>query len=215
MRADTPIEQRPTSSIYAIKPRFVEMLEPLRVRLAGRGVSPTKVTLAAIPAEFAVAACLILGTRMPIVLLVVPPLTLVWMGLNALDGSLARSNGTSSVSGAALNELVDRLGDLIVVGTAFVLAPITISAAVAIGLLGSELVALIGWATTGLRRFDGPMGKPDRAATLAIGATLAVLWGPALTIAFAVIGMGSLAAIAVRTKAVIRVAGFADGVGVP
>ena len=215
MRANTPIGQRPTSSIYAIKPRFVELLEPLRVRLTRRGVSPTKVTLAAIPTEFAVAACLVLGARMPIVLLAVPPLTLVWMGLNALDGSLARSNGTSSASGAALNELVDRLGDLVVVGTVFVLAPIPISAAVAVGVLGSELVALIGWATTGLRRFDGPMGKPDRAATLAVGVTLAVLWGPALTIAFAVIGMGSFAAIAVRTKTVMRLAGVADGVGVP
>ncbi len=206
MKTNTPDGGRAGTSLYDVKPWFVRSLEPVRVGLLRSGIAPTAVTIAAIPVEIAVAVCHVGGTWHPIALLLVPPLTLAWMGLNALDGSLARSSGRTSTLGAVLNELVDRLGDVVVIVAAFLLVPTAVAAIVAIGVLGTELVAAIGWATTGHRRFAGPMGKPDRAITLALGATVAVVWWPAMSIALGAIGVGSLVGLATRTHSVIAAA---------
>ncbi len=197
-------------SLYGIKPRFVRALGPARDWLDEWNVQPTTVTLLAIPVELTAAACLMLGSTFPRFLVAVPVLAAVWMGLNALDGNLARSTGRSSSRGAALNELVDRLGDVMVVGVAFLITPVWVSSVLAVGIFGTELVALIGWATTQQRHFPGPMGKPDRAAVLSVGAIIAIVWWPALSIAFAVMAVGSLVGVVVRIKSVIAAASVAD-----
>lgn len=173
-----------------MKGSFVALLQPVVHRLAARGVPPTAVTLSAIPIETATIAVLLIGTRMRLVLLLVPPLVLMWMGSNAIDGVLARSTRGMTVVGAALNEFVDRLGDLLVIGGAYVIAPRPLALLVSVGLLATELVAAIGWAVVGRREFRGPMGKPDRAVVLALGALAGVVWPPALVGAFATIGVG-------------------------
>ena len=101
---------QPEASLYGVKPRFVQALEPIRTLLEKRGVAPTTITMAAIPVEVAVAILLIVGALKSWLLLVfVPLLTLCWMCMNALDGSLARSTGRTTARGAVFNELVDRL----------------------------------------------------------------------------------------------------------
>jgi CDP-diacylglycerol--glycerol-3-phosphate 3-phosphatidyltransferase len=187
-------------SLYVIKPAFVAALEPIAHRLAANGVDPSTVTLAAIPVEIAAMAALVLGVHVPLAYLLVPPLVVAWMGLNAIDGSVARSTNRCTASGALLNEVVDRLGDVVVIGAALILVPGTIAITVAVGVLTSELVAAIGWAITGQREFQGPMGKPDRAAVLAVGAVAALLWQPALTIAFIGIGIGSVMGTVTRGR---------------
>jgi phosphatidylglycerophosphate synthase len=187
-------------SLYAIKPAFVALLEPISHRLVARGVDPSRITLAAIPVEVAAVAALVLGGRVPLTYLLVPPLVIGWMGLNAIDGFVARSTDRSTASGAVLNEFVDRSGDVLVIGAALILVPEPIALMVAVGVLTSELVAAIGWAITGRRGFPGPMGKPDRAAMLAVGAVAAPFWQPALTIAFTGIGIGSLVGTVSRSR---------------
>ena len=213
MRTNPAIHQRRRVSLYGIKPRFVRALEPIRSWLEEWEIQPTTVTLLAIPVEIAAAASLVLGSVLHRFLILVPLLAVVWMGLNALDGSLARSTGRSTNVGAVLNELVDRLGDVVLVGAAFLIAPLAVSSVMAVGVLGAELVALIGWSVTGERNFPGPMGKPDRAATMSVGALAGIVWWPAVTVAFAVIGVASLIGAAVRMKSVIAAAGAMDRVG--
>jgi hypothetical protein len=75
----------------------------------------------------------------------------------------------------------------------------------------SEIVAAVGWATTGERIFTGPMGKPDRAAVLAAGATVAIVWFPALPLAFAVVAIGATASALVRTRSAFARATDIDG----
>ncbi len=208
-------KHRPDTSLYGIKPRFVRALDPIRTRLEAHGVAPTTVTLAAIPVELAVAASLVVGSSYPPLLAIVPLLTVVWMGLNALDGSLARSSGRTSHTGAVLNELVDRLGDLALIVAAFAIAPLPIAGTLAVGVLATELVAAIGWATTSNRHFAGPMGKPDRAAIVAVGALATIAWPAALTVSFAVIAVGCVAGIVVRTRAVLRHARTLDRAASP
>ena len=59
----TTTTERPDASLYGIKPRFVQALEPIRRTLDEHDVAPTTVTLAAIPVEVAVAVLLVVGTR--------------------------------------------------------------------------------------------------------------------------------------------------------
>ena len=49
---------------------------------------------------------------------------------------------------------------------------VTMFGLMAVGILTSELVAALDWAINGDRVFVGPMGKPDRAAVVAFGATM-------------------------------------------
>lgn len=199
--ASTTIQ--PDVSLYGFKHRFVRALEPIRRLLDERGVQPTTVTMAAIPIEVAVAILMVAGTSESWLFAPVPILSLCWMGLNALDGSLARSTGRVTARGAVLNELVDRLGDVLLVAAAAFIVPIPLAAAVAVTVLGSELVAAIGWATTGRRGFAGPMGKPDRAAVVAVGAMVAAVWPGALSVAIALIALGSAVGLGVRAHAVL------------
>ena len=187
-------------TLYRIKPAFVAVLSPIRERLASVGVHPDAVTVAALPVQVAMAAALVAGTVHPAVWIAVAPLALLLMALNALDGSLARATGQSSTRGAVLNELIDRGGDLVVLSAGFFVAPTWIAFAAFAAVAASEIVAAVGWATTGERIFTGPMGKPDRAAVLAAGATVAIIWFPALPLAFAVVAIGAAASALVRTR---------------
>lgn len=196
-------DRQPDVNLYRFKPRFVQALEPIRRLLAERGVPPTTVTMSAIPVEVGVGVLLVAGTNESWLLTLVPVFALCWMGLNALDGSLARSTGRITVRGAVLNELVDRLGDVVLIAAAALVVPVPLAVGLAISVLGSELVAVVGWATTGRRDFAGPMGKPDRAAVIAVGAMVAVVWPEALIAAVALIAIGSAIAVGVRAHGVL------------
>ena len=87
------------------------------------------------------------------------------MALNALDGMLAREYNQKSRLGGMLNELCDIASD-----TALLLPLMMIpgASAMAVGaLVGaaalSEAAGLAAQATGGARRYDGPLGKSDRA----------------------------------------------------
>ena len=132
---------------------------------------------------------------------------------------MAKTCGISGGSGAGkttlTRHLVDRLGDLALIVAAFAIAPLPIAGTLAVGVLATELVAAIGWATTSNRHFAGPMGKPDRAAIVAVGALAAIAWPAALTVSFAVIAVGCVAGIVVRTRAVLRHARTLDRAASP
>ena len=196
----TTLDQATSRGLYSIKPAFVKALGPIERWARSRGITPSQVTAAAIPVEIATAAILVLATWSPVLVVLVPPLAFLWMALNALDGALARSTGLSSRRGAVFNELVDRFGDLLVIGVAFLVAPHAIAALMAVGILTSELVAALDWAINGDRVFVGPMGKPDRAAVVAFGATMLLVWEPALIVAFAVVGVGAIIGALVRVR---------------
>ena len=204
-----------TPGLYRVKPAFVRCLEPVTRYAAAHGITPTRVTVAAIPLEVTAAILLVLGSTTPWLLLAVPPVVLAWMGLNAIDGSLARSTGAATARGAALNELVDRLGDLMLIAAAFVICPPVITVALAAGVLSAELVSALEWAVTGNRVFVGPMGKPDRAAVVAVVAVVAVFWSPALTGGFVIVAVGSWITTAARAHHLVSASTTRDLGGAP
>ena len=162
------------ASIYDLKPAFQRLLRPLVAGLVRAGVTPNQVTVAALLLSAAVGG-VIAWTRAPWSLLLLPPALLLRMALNALDGMMAREHGMRTRLGALLNELGDVLSDAMLY-LPLALLPGWPAAAVvcAVVLAGaSELAGVAAAAAGASRRYDGPMGKSDRAAVFgALGLVL-------------------------------------------
>lgn len=152
-------------SLYQLKPRFQSLLRPLAGRLHRAGVSANQVTLAACAISVALGWLLAARAESIGLFLLVPAWLALRMGFNALDGMLAREFGHASRLGAYLNELTDVISD------AALYAPFALLPGSNAWLLGAvillsaltEMAGVMGAALGGARRYDGPMGKSDRA----------------------------------------------------
>ena len=161
-------------SIYQLKPAFQNRLRPLVRGLAGAGVTPNQVTLAALALSVAVGAAIALLPEQRLVLLLVPLTMLVRMALNAIDGMLAREHGMQTVLGGFLNELCDVLADAALYLPFAVVLPqyAWIVVAAAFAAVVAEYAGIAAQALGGSRRYDGPMGKSDRAFVFGLIALL-------------------------------------------
>lgn len=151
-------------SLYALKPRFQALLRPGVRGLARVGVTANQVTVLACVLSLALAALLV-WQHSPALFLLVPAWMLLRMALNAVDGMLAREHGQQSRLGAYLNELCDVIADsALFLPFAFV-APFDPAWVVAVVLLAllSEFAGVLGPMVGAARRYDGPLGKSDRA----------------------------------------------------
>lgn len=87
------------------------------------------------------------------------------MALNAIDGMLAREFNQKSRLGGYLNEITDVVSDAALYLPFAFVAPfdgIQISSIIWLASL-SELCGILGQVQGKTRRYDGPMGKSDRA----------------------------------------------------
>lgn len=190
--------------LYTVKPWFVARLRGVTTFLIARGVTPDSVTLGAIPVGLGISASLVFGHEWGPLWLLVPPLALLLMAVNAIDGDVAREAGAETARGAALNELVDRAGDLLLIGPAFVLAGPRIGLAALLAVLAAESVALIGWGASGERALGGLMGKPDRAGLISLGSVAAAMSDErAFAAAYLVIAVGSFITCVQRVRTVL------------
>lgn len=170
-------------SIYDVKPRFQALLRPLARWLARRGVTANAVTILAAVASLALGLALALS-RVDWVLLLYPIFLLLRMALNAIDGMLAREFFSPTPLGALLNETGDLVSD-----AALYLPLALVVPAPEWLIVGIVVVALVGEAagitapTIGAsRRYDGPLGKSDRAAAFSIVAVCTFLALPAIEV---------------------------------
>lgn len=87
------------------------------------------------------------------------------MVLNAIDGMLAREHGMKSSLGAILNELGDVLSDIALYLPLALVRGLASEWIVIVVLLAvvSEMSGVIAVQIGATRRYDGPMGKSDRA----------------------------------------------------
>ena len=117
------------------------------------------------------------GAR-PLLLLLLPIWLFTRMALNAIDGMMARELGMATQLGAVLNEIGDAVSDLgIYLPLAFINQPARWPVvAFSIGAVLTEFCGVLGRALGAGRRYDGPMGKSDRAfAVGALGLASALL----------------------------------------
>lgn len=153
------------ASIYELKPAFQSLLRPLVRRLAGGGISANSVTILAGVLSVGVGTALFLQPGQPGPLLLLPVFLFVRMAMNAIDGMLAREHDQRTHLGALLNELGDVVSDAaLYLPLALVpgLSPKLIVLIVVLGIVG-EMTGVMSQALGGERRYDGPMGKSDRA----------------------------------------------------
>lgn len=151
-------------SIYQAKARFQDLLRPLVIRLARAGVTANAVTLLAATLSCLLGAALLLAPS-PAYFLLLAPFMLLRMALNAIDGMLAREFGQRSALGAYLNELTDVVSDAALYLPFVAVAPFGWSSVGAVIFLAalSEMAGALASAVGAARRYDGPMGKSDRA----------------------------------------------------
>lgn len=152
-------------SIYALKPRFQSLLRPLAAGLANAGVTANQVTVAACGVSLAVAAFVAWRSDERWPFLLVPLWMFVRMAFNAIDGMLAREFGQKSALGAYLNELTDVVSDSALYLPFALVAPFSLWWVGGVALLAaiSEYAGVLGLMVGASRRYDGPMGKSDRA----------------------------------------------------
>jgi len=162
------------ASIYDIKPAFQNLLRPITRGLAGAGVTANQVTIAAAVLSAAVGASIALWPLEDWPLLLLPAFLFVRMALNAIDGMLAREHGMKSRLGAVLNEVGDVVADTaLYLPLAWVpgFNPTLVVTATALAII-SEMTGVVAVQIGAARRYDGPMGKSDRAFVFGFAALL-------------------------------------------
>ena len=154
-------------TLYDLKPRFQNFLRPLATWLAGMGVTANQLTLTAAVLSVFLGTLLCLAGGKGLFLLL-PMWLFVRMALNAIDGMLAREFGQKSRLGGYLNELCDVVSDAALLLPLAFVAPFTPAAVFAVIFAAtlSEYAGVMGPLVGAARRYDGPLGKSDRALVL-------------------------------------------------
>jgi CDP-diacylglycerol--glycerol-3-phosphate 3-phosphatidyltransferase len=153
-------------TLYDLKPRFQSLLRPLVRRLATAGITANQVTLAAAIGSVALGALLCRNSHNHALFLLLPMWLAVRMALNAIDGMLAREFGQKSRLGGYLNELCDVVSDSALLLPFALIAPFsqpTVFAVIGLSIV-TEYAGVMGPLVGASRRYDGPLGKSDRAA---------------------------------------------------
>ena len=183
-------------SVYQLKTKFQNQLRPISDKLVGLGITANQVTISAI--------ILSAGTAYKIAIIpnyaddlennknsnhqqvwwLLPLSLFLRMGLNAIDGMMAREHHQASKTGAILNEVGDIVSDSLLIGGLLPHLPTDNTSKLLsnqshlywVNSLSTltELVAIVATMTTDQRANQGPLGKSDRALELGtIGAFMA------------------------------------------
>jgi len=161
-------------TIYQLKRQFQNLLRPLVKHLANRGVTANQVTLAAMGLSIVTGCLLVIFSAVAWLWLLLPLVLLLRMALNAIDGMLAREHDMQSSLGAILNELGDVISDVALYLPFALLDERGSWLVVMICLLAviSEMMGVVAVQIGASRRYDGPMGKSDRAFVFGLAGLL-------------------------------------------
>ncbi len=157
-------------SIYNIKPAFQKLLEPILKKLFQLGITANQITISSIILSLCIGICFWLAEKEEVLFLALPIGLLIRMALNALDGMMARSYNQQSKLGEVLNEVGDVISDLFIYFPLIKYFSNEIYLVVGFLCLSTinEFAGLIGDKISNERRYDGPMGKSDRAFVISI-----------------------------------------------
>ncbi|WP_347902841.1 CDP-alcohol phosphatidyltransferase family protein [Pseudomonas purpurea] len=160
-------------SIYQLKPAFQNLLRPLVQRLFDNGTTANQITVLAGVISVLVGVAIACFASHAWVFALIPVWMILRMALNAIDGMLAREFGQQSRLGAYLNELCDIVADSALILPFALLPDVSLLAVLLVTLLAlfCEYTGVLGPMVGASRRYDGPMGKSDRAFVLGVLAT--------------------------------------------
>jgi len=167
-------------TIYDLKPVFQSLLRPVCRSLANAGITANQVTISALALSVFTGLAIWFSNGATWVLYMVPVVMFLRMALNAIDGMLAREHDMASSLGAVLNEMGDVVSD-----TALYLPfasipdlPGGLIVLVVIAAIFTEMTGVVAIQIGSQRRYDGPMGKSDRAFVFGLLALLLALGVP-------------------------------------
>jgi len=169
------------ATIYDLKPRFQALLRPIVKHFADKGYTPNQVTWAALLLSIVAGGLIAVTAGARWTLILIPLVLFLRMALNAIDGILAKEYQMQSDGGAILNEMSDVVSD-VALYLPFALIPgvsVTWVVLFVITAIFTEMAGVLGWAVKQDRRYDGPMGKSDRAFVMGVIALLLALGIPA------------------------------------
>lgn len=197
------------ASVYDLKPAFQGLLRPLVGGMAKIGVTANQVTVGAMLLSMLAGGLIASNPAEQWPLLLVPAVLFVRMALNAIDGMLAREFDMQSALGGFLNELGDVVSDIFLYLPFALLAGVSAPLVILIVLFAviSEMTGVVAVQVGASRRYDGPMGKSDRAfifGALALALGLGVVSGLWLNILLGTMLLLLLLTIANRMKRALR-----------
>ncbi|MBF0774803.1 CDP-alcohol phosphatidyltransferase family protein [Mammaliicoccus sciuri] len=152
-------------SIYEIKPEFQQLLMPIVDWMRKIGMTPNQVTILALLLSIVTGIILSIFHDNKWIFILMPIVMFVRMALNAIDGVMAKKYQMKSHLGLLLNELGDVISDLFLFIPFVFIAEdhgIGIMLFVSLSII-SEMAGVTVQVIGSTRRYDGPMGKSDRA----------------------------------------------------
>lgn len=194
------------AGLYALKPWYSRRLGRVVGWAVEHRVSPDVFTGLGVAAAAGAACAIAASASWHLVAYVVPLLLAARLAGANLDGAVARARKVSRPVGAVLNEVGDRLSDVLVLGAVAVVASPTLAlmalAAAMLPTFASLTVASAG----GNRANGGPLGKTERCAVVSLGA----LWPGAWPVLLVLVVVGSVATAALRLVRGVRELAAAD-----
>ena len=165
-------------SVYQIKPAFQKLLLPVLKGLHKLGVTANQLTVLAVLLSLVMGGAILYHQNSPLLILVVPVGYLLRMALNALDGMMATQYNMQSKLGEVLNELGDVVSDAVIIFPILVLPNVNVIVIILFGVLAiiNEFAGVLGKLIGGERRYDGPMGKSDRALVIGLFFLVYYFW---------------------------------------
>ncbi|MCS4303360.1 CDP-alcohol phosphatidyltransferase family protein [Chryseobacterium sp. BIGb0232] len=169
-------------SVYKLKPKFQQLLTPVLLFLNKNKITANQITISSILLSAIIGVLFWNADSSKWLFLSLPIGLLLRMALNALDGMMARRFNQTSKLGEVLNEVGDIVSDVIIFFPLLKFQPESIYLIVIFIVLSviNEFAGLIGKIVGKERRYDGPMGKSDRALILGLYGLL-VFFGVSIT----------------------------------
>ncbi|MCI8457134.1 MAG: CDP-alcohol phosphatidyltransferase family protein [Mammaliicoccus sciuri] len=152
-------------SMYEIKPKFQQLLMPIVDWMRKIGMTPNQVTILALLLSIITGIILSIFHDNKWIFILMPIVMFVRMALNAIDGVMAKKYQMKSHLGLLLNELGDVISDLFLfIPFVFIAEDHGIGIILFVSLsIISEMAGVTVQVIGSSRRYDGPMGKSDRA----------------------------------------------------
>lgn len=196
-------------TLHSIKPAFQNLLRPITGALVKWGATANMVTLAAALLSIAAGAIVAVFHDNPMIFWIVPAVLFIRMAMNAIDGMMAREFGQASKLGLYLNELTDVVSDAALILPFAALPLLSAWCVVLFALLAAltEYAGVLGVMAGGTRRYDGPLGKSDRALALGIIAAMVAAgaaWPSFLTVVFVILSVLSTVTVVNRVRAGLK-----------
>ncbi|MET3537235.1 CDP-alcohol phosphatidyltransferase family protein [Chryseobacterium limigenitum] len=157
-------------SVYKLKPKFQQLLTPILLFLNKKKITANQITISSILLSVIIGVLFWNADVSKWFFLSLPIGLLIRMALNALDGMMARKFNQTSKLGEVLNEVGDIVSDVIIFFPLLKFQPESLYLIIAFIILSiiNEFAGLIGKVVGKQRRYDGPMGKSDRALILGL-----------------------------------------------